>query len=134
MEGSLRRPIFAVVSHLCKSTQFNVIKKLLPNQNCHTSAHACCRLGPAKRDRRKLIIEENNGSRGAKSERCGTTANFTLLLEALFGGAARAPYLLLVCKLSQCNVSLKMTQFSKIYITARMLGPGSLPPRGIAGS
>ena len=81
--------------------QFLTKKTLLlepPKVNpIHNSAHAGCRLAAAKRDRRKLIIEENNG-------------------------------------LSQWNVSLKVTQFSKLYITARMLGPGGLPKRGIAGS
>ena len=48
-----------------------------------------------------------------KSERCGTTANFSLLRDALFWGTARASYLLLFCKSNQFNLSFKVTQFSK---------------------
>ena len=40
-----------------------------------------------------------------KSERCGTTANFALLRDTLLGGTARAPYLLVPCKMIQLKVS-----------------------------
>ena len=40
-----------------------------------------------------------------KSERCGTAANFALLRDPLFWGTARAPYLLVLCKMIQLKVS-----------------------------
>ena len=52
---------------------------------------------------------QNDSTEGKlKSERSGTTANFTLLLEALFWGTTRASYLLLLCKFNPFNESLKL--------------------------
>ena len=79
--------------------------------------HALTRLGAAKRDRRKLIIEENNGSSEFKND----SKTKTVILERMRGpnmeGSLRRPELAVVshlCKSNQSNVSSKMTQKPKL--------------------
>ena len=78
--------------------------------------HARCRHGAAKRDRRKLIIEENNGS----SELNNDAKTKTVILERMRGpnmeGSLRRPKLAVVphlCKSNQFNVSLKLACFQR---------------------
>ena len=48
-----------------------------------------------------LVLFEMIQLKVSQKKRCGTTANFSLLGDALFWGTARGPYLLLLRKLNQ---------------------------------
>ena len=53
----------------------NVVAETHEISNLHTRTHARCRRGAKKRDRRKLITDENNGSRDAPTTAYPRDAN-----------------------------------------------------------